>query len=348
MQRPLLEATNADLQDWLQRRGEPRYRAKQIRAWVLHHRADSFEAMTDLPRALRAALAEEWSVFGAALARIENADDLTQKLLLRLADGKFVECVLLIEDDRRTVCLSTQVGCAMGCVFCASGLEGVERNLTTGEMLEQLVLARNLLPPGERLTHIVVMGMGEPLANLDALLPTLEIATAPEGLGISARHVTVSTVGLIPRIDQLAESGKPYHLAISLHAPNDTLRQEIVPTGKAIHLADLIAAGNRYRAHTGRQVTYEYVLLGHCNDAPEHARQLAGLLVGSDAFINLIPYNPVAGLPYATPAPARSNLFADILRQAGLTVKVRKRKGANINAACGQLRRAHEVLVSLG
>jgi 23S rRNA (adenine2503-C2)-methyltransferase len=195
------------------------------------------------------------------------------------------------------------------------------------------------LPVGERLTHIVVMGMGEPLANLDNLLRTLEFATDPDGLGISARHVTISTVGLPGGIRRLAKAGKSYHLAVSLHAPNQELRERIVPTAEKVQLADILAAADFFRQETGRQVTFEYVLLAGVNDELRHAEELVELIGRRDAFVNLIPFNPVADLPYRTPSPERSQAFAGVLRACGVAVKTRKRKGASIDAACGQLRR---------
>lgn len=337
--RGIFEVSVQELADWLLAKGEPAYRARQVREWVLARRARDFSQMTNLPKALRERLTEDWRVLATRVARDQGDGDGTHKLLLALADDRSIECVLLPEEDRRTICVSTQVGCGMGCVFCASGLGGVERNLTTGEIIEQMLQLRDLLPEGERLTHIVVMGMGEPLANLDALLPALELATAPDGLGIGGRHVTISTVGLPAKIRQLAVAGRAYHLAVSLHAPDDTLRQRIVPMAEKVRLSDILVATDEFKAKTGRQVTFEYVLLGDINDDEAHAAQLAKLLAGRGALINLIPYNPVAGLPYTTPPVERTGRFADILRRAGLVVKIRKRKGARIGAACGQLRR---------
>jgi 23S rRNA (adenine2503-C2)-methyltransferase len=216
----------------------------------------------------------------------------------------------------------------------------VARNLTTGEILEQLLRLRNLLPADQRLTHVVVMGMGEPLANLDGLLPALEVATAKDGLGLSARHITISTVGLPARIRRLAELGKHYHLAVSLHAPNDALRTRIVPTNDKTSLEAILAAADDYFDRTGRQVTYEYVLLGGINDRQEHARALARLLHGRQAHVNLIPFNDVPGLPYHRPTDDAVAAFGAELRRARISVKVRKRKGSEIDAACGQLRRA--------
>lgn len=343
----ILTGSDDSLVSWLAERGEPRFRAKQIREWIVHRRVVDFDKMTDLPLSLRGDLATSWTPLASAIAR-ENIDaDGTTKLLIRLADGEHVECVLIPEGDRRTVCLSTQVGCGMGCVFCASGLKGVVRNLTAPEMVEELVWLNLGLPASERLNHIVVMGMGEPLANLDNLLVALEFAVSEKGLGISARHITISTVGLPGRIRQLALVGKPYHLAVSLHAPNDTLRQQIVPTAEKIELKEILLAADEFREKTGRQVTFEYVLLGGINDLPEHASELVRLLGPRDAMINLIPYNPVSGLPYRTPTAERSLGFAETLRRAGYTVKIRKRKGSKINAACGQLRRVHEEVVPI-
>src|SRR5688572_22580624 len=209
--RALLDVAAGELRAWLAERGQPAMRGRRLGRWLFAGRATSFEQMTVLPARLRAGLAEHFAPLGTRVARRLTSSDGTEKLLLRLDDGQLIECVLLKEADRRTVCVSTQVGCAMGCVFCASGLNGVERNLTPGEILEQLLHARNLLPAGERLTHVVVMGMGEPLANLDSLLAALLIATDKEGLGLSARHIHISTVGLPAKIRKLADLGKSYH-----------------------------------------------------------------------------------------------------------------------------------------
>jgi 23S rRNA (adenine2503-C2)-methyltransferase len=337
--RGLLELSRDELLAWLHARGQPPLRARQLRRWVVAGRATSFDRMTDLPCALREQLASEFAPLGTEAERRLSSSDGTQKLLLRLRDGNVVECVLLPERDRRTVCISTQVGCGMGCVFCASGIGGVVRNLSAAEILEQLLHARNLLPDHERLTNIVVMGMGEPMANLDALLEALETAAAPDGLGIGARHITISTVGVPVKIRRLADLGKQYHLAVSLHAPNDELRNQIVPTNEKVGLAAILDAADYFFERTGRQVTYEYVLLRELNDRPAHAAELGRLLRGRQAHVNLIPFNDVAGLPYRRPAQEALDDFTAILRQYGVSVKVRKRKGADIDAACGQLRR---------
>lgn len=338
--RPLLDVPSEELLAWLHARGQAPLRARQMRRWMLGGRATSFQQMSDLPKCLREKLTAAFCPLGSDIARRLVSCDGTNKLLLRLRDGQVIECVLLKEADRRTVCISTQVGCGMGCVFCASGLGGVVRNLTAGEILEQLIHARNLLPAEERLTHIVVMGMGEPLANLDALLEALAVATSPQGLGIGARHITISTVGLPAKMRRLADLGKQYHLAVSLHAPNDELRTRIVPTNDKTGLPTILDAADYFHTTTGRQVTYEYVLLRDINDQPAHAAELAKLLGGRRAHVNLIPFNDVAGLPYHRLTEQALTDFLAILRGGGISVKVRKRKGADIDAACGQLRRA--------
>ena len=339
--RGLLELSREELLAWLHDQGEPPLRAKQLRRWIVLGRATSFDQMTDLPRGLRELLTEAFSPLGTTVDRRLSSSDGTQKLLVRLRDGHLVECVLLPDRARRTVCISTQVGCGMGCVFCASGIGGVVRNLSTAEILEQILHARNLLPAHERLTNVVVMGMGEPMANLDALLEALATAAAADslGLGVGARHVTISTVGLPAKIRQLADRGKQYHLAVSLHAPNDALRNRIVPTNEKIGLAAILEAGDYFFEKTGRQVTYEYVLLREINDRTEHAAELGRLLRGRQAHVNLIPFNDVAGLPYRRLTQEALTDFVAILKQYGVSVKVRKRKGADIDAACGQLRR---------
>jgi 23S rRNA (adenine2503-C2)-methyltransferase len=296
--------------------------------------------MSNLPKSLRDDLAAEFALWTSKTVRHLQSADGTEKLLLELADGGRIECVLLRDDDRRTICISTQVGCAMGCVFCASGLDGVDRNLTSGEIVEQMLLLQRLLPGDERLSNIVVMGMGEPLANLDNLLPALDEASADDGLGIGHRRITISTVGLPKQLHRLCELNTRYHLAVSLHAPNDRLRNEIVPVNKNIGLADIIAAADRYLEVSNRRLTFEYVLLAGINDQPQHARELVALLRGRMAFLNVIPYNPVAGLPYQTPSGNAVNRFRDILIEGGINVKFRQRKGDEINAACGQLRRS--------
>ena len=337
----LLELSPADLRGWFAARGLPGYRADQVRRWALVRRAAAFDEMSDLPKVLRADLAAAWTLFAARAADHRRAADGSEKLLLELADGQRIECVLLRDDKGHcTVCLSTQVGCGMGCAFCASGIEGVARNLSRGEIIEQMLHLQRLLGPptgGERLSHVVVMGMGEPLANLDNLLPALDVAVAD--LAISVRRITISTVGLPRGIRRLADMNCQYHLAVSLHAPDDTLRNQLVPANRAIGIAAVLAAADYYFEQTGRRVTYEYVLIGGVNDQPDHARRLSALLRGRPSLVNLIPLNPTPELPFRPPAPAAVGDFAERLRQGGLNVEVRRRKGDEIAAACGQLRR---------
>jgi 23S rRNA (adenine2503-C2)-methyltransferase len=343
LSRGILDLSPEELRAWMVQHGQPAWRARQVRRWLIQVGIESFRAMTDLPLALREELAAAFVPLQTQVVQHREAADGTHKLLLGLSDGRLIECVLIQEAGRRTACISTQVGCGMGCVFCASGLGGLERNLTAAEILEQLLRLRNLPPPGgsgpERLTHVVVMGMGEPLANLEVLLAALDVATASDGLGLGARHITISTVGLPAKIRRLADSGKQYHLAVSLHAPDDALRDRIVPTNPKTGLAAILEAADYFFEKTGRQVTFEYVLLRGLNDDPSQARALAGLLRGRHAHVNLIPFNDVAGLPYRRPTQQALEAFVATLRRAGLSVKVRKRKGSEIDAACGQLRR---------
>jgi 23S rRNA (adenine2503-C2)-methyltransferase len=354
--RGLLDLPEDELVAWLGERGEKRLRACQLRRQVLVGGAETFDAMTDLPKRLRQELNGAFVPLSSEIIRHFQDSDGTHKLLLGLRDGRLIECVLIQEDNRRTACISTQVGCGMGCVFCASGLNGVDRNLTVAEIVEQLVRLRNLpilasraaLSRGvdksesaiQRLTNVVVMGMGEPLANLDHLLEALEVATAKDGLAIGARHITISTVGLPAKIKRLADLAKQYHLAVSLHAPNDALRSRIVPTNDKTGLEAILAAADYFFERTGRQVTYEYVLLAGVNDDATHGRELASLLRGRCAHVNVIPFNDVAGLPFRRPAAEAIGAFTAPLKKQGISVKIRKRKGARIDAACGQLRRS--------
>jgi 23S rRNA (adenine2503-C2)-methyltransferase len=337
---PILEQSSDWLRDWFLQHGLPAYRAGQVRKWLFQRRAAGFAEMTDLPAALREQLAAKFQVWTTQIAEHRQAADGSEKLLLELHDAQRIECVLLRDDKQHcSVCLSTQVGCAMGCAFCATGIDGVVRNLTTGEILEQMLQLQRLTGHNERLSHVVVMGMGEPLLNLDALLPALAQAAARDGLGISARRITISTVGLPEGVRRLARDNCQYHLAVSLHAAHDKLRNQIVPANRGFGIAAILAAADEYFELTGRRVTFEYVLLAGVNDQPEHARQLAELLRGRPALVNLIPYNPVPGLPYRTPASAVTARFVDLLTGGGLNVAIRHRKGERINAACGQLRR---------
>lgn len=349
----LLTSFDKLLGPWLAERGQGAYRIAQVRRWLFSRRAQDFRQMTDLPQTLRGELAHDFRLWSSTVARHTQANDGTEKLLLTLVDGGQVECVLLRERfsadaadqrpslgfARRTVCISTQVGCGMGCVFCASGLDGLTRNLSTGEIVEQMLRLQLLLGPDERLSHVVVMGMGEPLANLGSLLPALEEASRENGLGISPRRITVSTVGLPKFMRQLADTDPRYRLAVSLHAPNDAIRRQIVPASANISLGDILAEADYYFERSGRRLTFEYVLLAGVNDRVAHAEELASLLAGRTAVVNVIPYNAVEGLPYRTPSQAAQRAFRHVLESRGINVRFRHRKGDAIDAACGQLRR---------
>ena len=348
----LLDNVDGHLAELAESHSLPGYRVRQIRRWLFEGRADGWESMSDLPKKLREELASEWPLWKSSVAKHTSADDGTEKLLLQLQDGGRIECVLLRENvrkqgKRRTFCISTQVGCGMGCVFCASGLDGVERNLTRGEIVEQILRLQHRLGEEERLSHMVIMGMGEPLANLDSLLGALDEVSREDGLGVSPRRITISTVGLPAAIRRLAESGFRYRLAISLHAPNDELRNEIVPVNKKIGVADIMDAADAFYASSGRRLTFEYVLLAGLNDKPEHARQLVELLSPREALLNVIPYNPVVGLPYETPSLEAQHAFRAILERGGIPIRFRHKKGDKINAACGQLRRSTPKTVEL-
>ena len=334
----IYELSRSELIDWCVAAGQAAFRADQIRRWLWGRRAGDFASMTDVPAELRRRMESEFSLFSSGIARHQKSSDGTEKLLLKLADGELIECVLMREEDRRTVCISTQVGCGMGCVFCASGMLGLQRNLSTAEILEQFARMDRLLPTGELITNVVVMGMGEPLANLKNLLKALESIEEKGGLGLGARRITISTVGLPEKIRELAGLKKSFNLAVSLHAPNDTLRNTLVPVNEKIGMEAVLRAADEYFELTGRRVTYEYVVLNHVNDAPEQADELAGLLRQRNAHLNLIPMNTVDELAYHHPAAARLRDFVQRLENQGVTVTIRKRKGADIDAACGQLR----------
>ena len=334
----ILDLSRDELAQWCHTQGEQPYRAEQIRKWIFGKRVADFDSMTDISADLRQKLAQSFVIFGSTVALHQQARDGTEKLLVELRDGEKVECVLMREDDRRTICVSTQVGCGMGCVFCASGLLGLSRNLSAGEITEQILRLDRLLPPLERITNVVVMGMGEPLANLPNLLKALATLDEKGGLGIGARRITISTVGLPEKIRELAHLGKQYHLAVSLHAPHDTLRNQLVPVNEKIGIEAILAAADEFFEQTGRRVTYEYVVLAGRNDDVGLARELAALLRGRNAHVNLIPMNTVTELPFHDPQAERLQKFVEALEQGGITTTVRKRKGADIDAACGQLR----------
>jgi 23S rRNA (adenine2503-C2)-methyltransferase len=338
----VLELSLAGLEDWCEARGEPRYRAAQVAVWLYRHGARDFAAMRNLPPALRAALAAELRVGSLAVARARRSADGTRKLLLRLPDGAAVESVLIPDGRRLTLCVSTQVGCAMGCGFCATATLGFRRHLTRGQIVEQLLLARALLAEeaaGEeaaRITNVVFMGMGEPLHNYPGTVGAVETLTAPWGLAISPRRVTVSTVGLVPEMARLlAET--TVNLAVSLTTVDEDLRRALMPVSRRYSVAELLAACRALPLPRRKRVTFEVVLLAGVNDAPAQARALARALHGIRCKVNLIPFNPFPGSAYARSDDVAVARFQDALRAAGVHATVRESRGTDIAAACGQL-----------
>lgn len=336
-----------ELKKLVRKLGEADYRAVQLFHWVHAHQVTDWEAMTNLPRNLRQKLVEVSFLPEIRIIRtLKDTEDGTVKLLLELPDGEKVECVLMTYERqgagrRYTACLSSQVGCPVGCSFCATGLSGFRRNLTAGEIILQvLALQRHLGPreKGERISNIVFMGMGEPLFNYDAVLKARRILMHPEGWGISHRRITISTCGVVPQIKRLALEKPPVELAISLHATTDEIRNQLVPLNRRYPLRELLAACRHYSEATGRRITFEYVLIKGVNDTLEDAKRLARLVKGILAYINLLLFNPVTGLGFRTPAPENVQAFANRLKELGIEVGIRESRGCRIAAACGQLR----------
>lgn len=340
---------------------EPDYRVDQLLEWLYARRVDSWAAMSNLPSRLRSLLAGRWSLGSLELLRKQGSRDSTQKFLWRLHDGSMVESVLIPANpalygeaaDRHTLCVSTQVGCAYGCRFCASGLDGWKRNLAPWEIAGQILgierwHAREAMAGGESPNHrphgtrlvnnLVIMGMGEPLANYDHLMRALRTLNAPWGMGIGARKITISTSGLAPRIRQLAEEPEQFRLAISLHGATDAVRDQIMPVNRKFPLAQLTEACLHYLERKGKMITLEYILLDGVNDSPAEVKPLADLARRLHAKVNLIPYNAVEGLPWKRPEESRCKRFADALSHTGVTCTLRLEKGHDIDAACGQLR----------
>lgn len=337
--RLLLDLSYEELAAELAALGEPRYRASQVWNWVWKKFATDFSAMTNLPAALRAELARRFSLDPFTVLARDGDEEGTEKVLLGLSDGTSIESVLIREENRRTVCISTQVGCPVGCPFCATGQMGFVRNLSAGEIAGQvLYFARVLRAQNERVTNVVVMGMGEPFLNYEATLKALHILNDPRGFNLGARRMTVSTIGVVPGILRFAQEGRQYNLAISLHAPDDELRAKLVPFGKQWSISEIMAAVEAYILATGRRVTFEYVLLRGVNDHLRHARALAFLLRGKLVHVNLIPFNPASGLPFSPPDEGQIELFRRELLAHGMDVTVRRSRGIKIQAGCGQLR----------
>lgn len=351
-----MEVFSLTKDDWehrLQELGEPKFRAGQILEWLYKKRASGWDGMSNLPAPLRKKLADALPVSPLEKIRESGAADTTRKFLFRLADGQLIESVLIPASpalygeasDRRTICISSQVGCAYGCKFCASGLDGWKRNLTAGEIVSQFLRVEEL--SGEKINNIVFMGMGEPMANYDNLLRAIGILNAPWGVGLGARHMTVSTSGLVPKIRELAAQPLQVRLAISLHGATDDVRTQIMPVNKKYPLAELLAACSDYVRLKKQKLTFEYILIKDVNDSPEQARLLASHASKLNAKINLIPYNTVEGLDWERPDEERQDAFLRIVRRGGADATLRREKGHDIAAACGQLRLQVEKSVAL-
>jgi 23S rRNA (adenine2503-C2)-methyltransferase len=333
--------------------GEPRYRASQVLDWVFQKRASSYEAMTSLSKSLRARLAATHPLHTMRIAKVQGAKDSTQKFLFRLHDGRYVESVLIPANrnafgdmsDRRTICVSSQVGCAYDCKFCASGLAGFTRNLRADEIVEQILQVESY--GGGRIDNVVFMGMGEPLANFTQLTRAIRIIQADWGIGIGARHITVSTSGLAPQIKKLADFPLPVRLALSFHGATDEVRNVIMPVNRKYPIDVLFDALTYFRDRKKQKITLEYILIENVNDQPEHAAALARRAKSIHAKVNLIPYNTVEGLPWTRPSEPAQDAFLAILENAGVPATIRREKGHDIDAACGQLRLKQENLLDI-
>lgn len=324
------------LTEYMKELGQPAFRAKQIFSWIHRKLVTDFSAMTDQPKALLQTFAENCTLAAPTIRRRQQSKDGTVKYLLELADGNCIETVLMRYHYGNTVCVSTQVGCAMGCRFCASTQAGRVRDLTPGEIAAEIYTAQK--DTGERVSHVVLMGIGEPLHNFDNVMDFLTLITCPEGLNIGMRNISLSTCGLVPKIDALAERKLQLTLSVSLHAPDNTVRSSMMPINDAYPLEKLIPACRRYQKTTGRRISFEYSMVRGVNDSPEMARKLAELIRGMGAHVNLIPINPVDGSPYSATDARNVQRFRQMLEDLGVNATVRRRLGADISAACGQLR----------
>ena len=332
--------TLAELRGEFAELGEPAFRAGQVYSWM-HRGARSFEEMTNLSKALRLRLAERYELTApTAVRKLVSKKDGTIKYLWRLSDGNCVESVLMQYHHGNTVCISSEVGCAMGCAFCASTRGGLVRRLTPSEMLDQVLFTQ--LDSGLPVSNIVLMGIGEPLDNFDTVLRFLELVNSPEGMNIGMRHISLSTCGLVERIDRLAEENLQLTLSVSLHAPTDEIRSTIMPVNRRYNVQTLLAACKRYFEKTGRRISFEYAMIRGINDTPEMAKLLASRLRGIAAHVNLIPLNDIPESPLKPSYPEVVQTFQKILEQHGIPATVRRTLGSDINASCGQLRRNFE------
>ncbi|MFW6414574.1 MAG: 23S rRNA (adenine(2503)-C(2))-methyltransferase RlmN [Verrucomicrobiota bacterium] len=328
--------TGRQLLDWLDSQGEPKFRAKQIHEWLYDHFVQDFQAMRNLPLKLREQLARDFSATSVSAVKEQSAEDGTVKYLLELADNKTVETVLIPQGERYTVCVSSQVGCPVGCYFCASGQDGLERNLSIAEIVDQVLFCCARL--GRKVDNVVVMGIGEPLLNTENLIPALNVLTDPASLNLGARRLTVSTSGIVPGMKKLADEGKQWNLALSLHAASDSRRSRFIPNRFRYPLHDIFAACRYYHQQTGRMVYFEYTLIKDANDAETDAEELAAHARKVKAKVNLIPCNPSFNNAWQPPSQDVIEAFQNTLAAKGVSSTLRQRKGCDIQAACGQLR----------
>lgn len=337
--RLIFELTQEDLAGLLGEWGEPAYRARQVWQGIYRRLADSPESLTGLPGPLRLRLGEHLSFSSSEIKAVARSKDGgTEKLLLALPGGQAIEAVLMRYERRRTACISTQSGCGMGCVFCATGQMGFKRNLAAGEIVEQVLLfARRLARTGEHLTNIVVMGMGEPFHNYEATMLAIDRLNDREGFNFGARRFTISTVGLVPMIERFTQEDRQVNLAVSLHAATDDLRSQLLPINRRYPLSVLMLACRDYVRHTGRRLSFEWALIRGLNDTPEQAEALAGLLEGLNCHVNLIPLNPTKKYPGEPTQRERASAFSDHLVRRGIACTIRLRRGIDIQAGCGQL-----------
>jgi 23S rRNA (adenine2503-C2)-methyltransferase len=333
----LVEQEREALETALAELGYPRFHAGQIFSWIYRRGVTNADGMTDLPRDLRATLASRFRVSTPTLVQRERSVDGTEKFVLALGDGRAIESVFIPDTPAMTFCISTQVGCAMACAFCLTGKMGLVRNLTAGEIVGQVRVLAGALGMRDSAFNIVLMGMGEPLHNYDETMKALRILADERGFNLSPRRVTLSTVGLLPALERLAAEPVMPNLAISLHAPTDLQRGELVPINRKYGVADVIAACKRFPLNKRSRITFEYVLLAGVNDSPQDARRLARLLAGMKAKVNVIPLNAAAGIPFDRPSDEAIDRFAKVVAECGITVSVRKSRGRDIRAACGQL-----------
>ncbi|RCW51416.1 MULTISPECIES: 23S rRNA (adenine(2503)-C(2))-methyltransferase RlmN [unclassified Halanaerobium] len=343
----LKSLTRNELMESINNLGYPNYRGEQVFNWIYRNGISDYDLMTNIPKKMRKDLQTDFKITDIELLEKKKAADGTIKYLWKLKDGENIESVYIPfeESGRHSICISSQVGCALGCSFCATGIDGLQRDLNTGEIIDQVLKIQQDISKetfgSPRISNIVYMGMGEPLANLKNVLKSAEIINENDGLNIGMRKMTISTAGLVPEIKELAEKNNQIGLAVSLHAPNDRLRNKLMPVNRKYSITQLLSAVNYYIEKTGRRVTFEYVLMDGVNDSPELAIQLADLLRGINCHINLIPANPVPALNIKKPVQKVLDKFYEILVNRGLQVTVRKEMGSEIEAACGQLKRKH-------